>query len=314
MPKNSDYVKKQQKNSITYQNKDVVSKIFGENLKEKSLAVYGINIPKIKEVLPTNLPVVEANEMRLDNLFCLEDNSIAIVDYESTYEYEDKIKYLNYVVRVLKRKGLIENINQLVRMIVIYTGDIKKGTTRADLNTGCLQFTVEEIFLSELNAPEIETTLTQKIKKEGIFTEEEQMKFVILPLIYTGKKEKQECIRRCFELAKQIDDSEMQIFLLSGLLVFTDKVIAKEDSERIKEWINMTKVGRLYEEEKLEALRKLEEEKEQEKKEAVKEAKKQVKKQSCCTIARRMLKKGMPISEIQSFITNLSYEEIEALK
>lgn len=47
----------------------------------------------------------------------------------------------------------------------------------------------------------------------------------------------------------------MQIFLLSGLLVFTDKVIAKEDSERIKRWINMTQVGRLYEEEKQEALR-----------------------------------------------------------
>lgn len=50
----------------------------------------------------------------------------------------------------------------------------------------------------------------------------------------------------------------MQIFLLSGLLVFTDKVIAKEDSERIKRRINMTQVGRLYEEEKQEALRELE--------------------------------------------------------
>lgn len=50
----------------------------------------------------------------------------------------------------------------------------------------------------------------------------------------------------------------MQIFLLSGLLVFTDKVIAKEDSERIKRRINMTQVGRLYEEEKQEVLRELE--------------------------------------------------------
>lgn len=50
----------------------------------------------------------------------------------------------------------------------------------------------------------------------------------------------------------------MQIFLLSGLLVFTDKVIAKEDSERIKRRINMTQVGRLYEEEKQEALREFE--------------------------------------------------------
>ena len=84
------------------------------------------------------------------------------------------------------------------------------------------------------------------------------MQFVILPLVYAGKAAKQQCIRRCFELAKRIESSQMQIFLLSGLLAFTDKVIAKEDSERIKRRINMTQVGRLYEEEKQEALRELE--------------------------------------------------------
>lgn len=50
----------------------------------------------------------------------------------------------------------------------------------------------------------------------------------------------------------------MQVFLLLDLLLFTDKVIAKEDSERIKRWINMTQVGRIYEKEKQEALRELE--------------------------------------------------------
>ena len=35
--------------------------------------------------------------------------------------------------------------------------------------------------------------------------------------------------------------------------MFTDKVIRREDSERIKRWIEMTKVGRLFEEEKQKA-------------------------------------------------------------
>ena len=68
MSEENSHVEKQPKNPITYQNKDVVSKIFGENLREKSLAVYGVNIPKITEVLPTNLPVIEANEMQI--FFC----------------------------------------------------------------------------------------------------------------------------------------------------------------------------------------------------------------------------------------------------
>lgn len=43
------------KTGIAYQNKDIVSKIFAESLKEKSLNVYGLNVPKVVGVLPTNL-------------------------------------------------------------------------------------------------------------------------------------------------------------------------------------------------------------------------------------------------------------------
>ena len=317
-----------QKNSITYQNKDVVSKIFGEQMKEKSLSAYGVKIPKIKEVLPTNLPVVEANELRLDNLFRLEDDSIALVDYESTYKYKHKIKYLNYIVRTLKKNDLIENIENPLRMIVIYTGDIRKGTTTPSLDAGCLQFTVEEVFLSELDADSIEGNITRRILANETLSEEEQMQFVILPLIYAGKEAKQQCIRRCFELAKRIESFHMQIFLLSGLLVFTDKVIAKEDSERIKRWINMTQVGRLYEEEKQEALRQLEKKQQIEIKKLNNENRKKIqnlkkeyrqtlqktKKESAMQIARRLIEQGMPTAEIQRVITNLSYDEIEKLK
>jgi hypothetical protein len=34
----------------------------------KSFSVYGLDIPKIIQVLPTNLPEIEANELRIDNL------------------------------------------------------------------------------------------------------------------------------------------------------------------------------------------------------------------------------------------------------
>lgn len=91
-----------EKREITYQNKDVMSKILAENFKDKSLKVYGLDLPKIKQILPTNLPEIHVNEMRLDNLFLLEDGSVAIIDYESSVKWEDYLKYVNYVVRVLE--------------------------------------------------------------------------------------------------------------------------------------------------------------------------------------------------------------------
>ena len=39
------------------------------------------------------------------------------------------------------------------------------------------------------------------------------------------------------------------VFVIAGILVFSDKVIDEELSKRTKEWIKMTKVGRLFVEE-----------------------------------------------------------------
>ena len=65
---------------IAYHNKDVLFKILSETYKEKSFRAYGLDLPRIKEVLPTNLPHISADEKRMDNLFLLEDDTLAIVD------------------------------------------------------------------------------------------------------------------------------------------------------------------------------------------------------------------------------------------
>lgn len=78
---------------IAYQNKDITSKVLAENFKGKSFRVYGLDLPAVRKVLPTNIPTIKANELRLDNLFELADGSVAIVDYESEYCNDDKVKY-----------------------------------------------------------------------------------------------------------------------------------------------------------------------------------------------------------------------------
>jgi hypothetical protein len=75
-----DDKKMENTSSIAYQNKDIASKVFAENFKGKSLKVYGLDVPKVVQVLPTNLPEITANELRIDNLFLLEDGTLAIID------------------------------------------------------------------------------------------------------------------------------------------------------------------------------------------------------------------------------------------
>ncbi len=38
---------------IAYQNKDIEFKILSETFKERSFAAYGLDLPRIREVLPT---------------------------------------------------------------------------------------------------------------------------------------------------------------------------------------------------------------------------------------------------------------------
>lgn len=63
---------------IAQQNKDIIFKILSENYKNKSFSVYGLDLPPIKEVLPTNLPAVKLDEKCAGNVFLLENDTILI--------------------------------------------------------------------------------------------------------------------------------------------------------------------------------------------------------------------------------------------
>lgn len=272
-------------------------------------------MPRVVQVLPTNLPAIEANELRIDHLFRLSDGSIALVDYESKYADVNKLKYLSYIIRILKKEiapavsvqpqkygrshsGKRRFGNQRcyprIRMLVIYTADVSPKQTSSRLDTGCLQFELEEAFLLKLDSAAIEAGLQGKLTRREALTPEDQMKFIILPLTHKGTPAKQDCIRRCFDMAKEIEDESLQTFLLSGLLTFSDKIITEEDSHRIKEWIRMTKVGRLFELERL-------------------EYGKQIETETARDIAAKLLQRGDSVESVSSIIPLLSKEEVEAL-
>ena len=77
---------------------------------------------------------------------------------------------------------------------------------------------------------------------------------MILPLSFKTKEKKQEKIKEAVQLAMKITDEDIQNFTLSGLLVFADKVIDDNTDKYIRRMIAMTKIGRLFEQEKLEAV------------------------------------------------------------
>lgn len=290
---------------IAYQNKDIVSKILGDGMKEKSFSVYGIPMSKVKEVLPVNLPAIEENEMATDNLFKLEDSSYAVIDYESTFSEKSKIKYVNHIARILKKYG--SNIR--LRMIVLCTSGIRH--INAVLDVGCLRLTVEPGYLSSINAEIILKAVRERIENKEKLSDPEVMQLIILPLTEEKKEKQKVVLEEAVNLAKNIQDEEQQLFVLSGIITFSDKIIEPEFARQVEEWIRMTKVGRLFEEEKQQAVAAVMDLLEQER--AITEQERAKKNQeSLKVVSLKLLLKGSSPQEV-SKATGLSLEEVKEL-
>jgi hypothetical protein len=233
---------------VAYQNKDIIFKILSENYRNKSLSVYGLDLPPIKEALPTNLPALKLDEKRADNIFLLENDTILILEYESSSDTKNLIKYGHYSFRVAEAY-YTDKIRKAV-IVVIYTGDIQSAADYLDL--GCMQLKIRQVFLSAFDGDKMYAELEKKVKANEPLSDEDVMRFIILPL--TAKRDKQPLIETAVSLAKEISDETNQSFIIAGILSVTDKFIDKDYSNKLKGWLKMTKVGRLFEEEKLEAI------------------------------------------------------------
>ena len=233
---------KDQETAIAYQNKDIVSKLFGERMKGKPLSLFGLGTDlKVADVKPTNLPIVQARELRMDNLFELEDGSVAVLDYESEYKKSNFTKYGRYIMDVADRY-LKEGKEPDIHMMVLYTADIERAETSFS-RTAC-RIETEASYLVKAPSEEWLKDVKAGIASQSI-TDEMMMHLVLLPLTYKGEERKQEAIKECVHLARRIPDKGQETFVLAGILTFTDKVINEKTRQYIKEVLGMTQVGKM---------------------------------------------------------------------
>ena len=290
---------------IVYQNKDVTAKSLAELFKGKTFSVYGIDVSEIVDVEPTNLPEVEANELRLDNLFRLKDGSYAIVDYESSYNEENKIKYLGYIARVAKR---IYNDHKRfipIRMIIIYTADVNRGKTVPELDLGVIKMELTEAFLIEQDSKTVYNDIEAALDETGELSDEDTMRLIAYPLTFKGNTAKREAIERVIRLLDKIAEDESRRFVAKYLLAFTDKVINKAQADELRRIVMLTKVEQIIENEKIEAVNA-----------AVNNTRKEDREEARREMARvveRLLRKGDEVSVV-SECTGFSIDDVKKIQ
>ena len=244
---------------ISYQAKDILFKSLSELYRDEALDVFGIeNIPKIKQLLPNEFPQVRADEKRSDTLFLMEDDSILMLEFESNNRIiENHLKYIDYGLRILNRYYETEKKIKKLRVVVIYTSDVVKADE--SLDAGDLIVHSKAIFLHEYHGDAILGQMKEKVGQGESLTHQELMKLSFLPLLYS-RLNRQDLIKEAVELAKSIKDETTQLQVIAGILTATDKFIDEEYAKKVREWLKMTKVGRIFEEEKQEAVARKEKE------------------------------------------------------
>ena len=284
--------------SVSYQNKDITAKALAEHFKGKSFEAFGLSyLPKVVGILPTNLPVIEANELKIDNVFVLEDGSWAIVDYESVYRKRNLAKYLGYVARLVRRMYNLHNRFFKIRIIIIYTADVRRGTTEPVMDCGAFRMEIEEAFLSELDSEEIYDRIRSKLEKGESLDDKDLMQLIIYPLTYKGKESKQEAVGRAVDLAEKLKaGQDTKMFVYAAIATFADKVICDDDRERIRRLIEMTRLGRELAEDYVKMG--IKEGKEQGKKQGLRQGEKRGREKEKLRIAQKLFREGVSAETI----------------
>lgn len=280
---------------ITYQAKDVLFKSMSSIYKDKALSVYGLNYPKIVEMIPSDLPEVKADEKRADSIFLLEDGSILLLEYESNRRVEENMfKYLDYTVRILRRYFDETKKFPKIHIAVIYTAEVKSALQTVSF--GDITINSQSVFMANFDGDNTFEEIKHKIKCKEKLSSEEKMKMILLPLMNT-KKHKQHIIEESIELVKSIDSEEDQLALIAGILTATDKFIEKNYAKKVREWLTMTKVDKIYQEEK---------------EKAVAQATEEVRKKEKIELAKNLL--DVLSVEMIAKKTGLSIEEVKKIK
>ena len=284
---------------ITHNFKDITSKFLAQLFKGDSLRTYGFQVPKVESLEPTELPAVMVNDLRVDNLFKFEDDTYALVDYECDYNIKDKFKYHNYLVRIASE--YYNNTNKIIniRMLVIYSANVKEEILQNTLDFGAVKLNVESIILKDMDTFGILYELTNKIENNIPLTDKDKMQLIILPLTCEYEDIRYDVLDKVIDLISKIYDDETKNIIISSIIAFTDKYIKIEQLQKLKGMIKMTQIEQMYVDEANEKIR-----------QAIAENTEKV----TTNAIKKMLYNGLEPSDISMYFDNVTVEDIEAIR
>lgn len=211
--------------------KDIIQKYTSGLFRDTTLEFYGVKTAKIKELINVELPVVEVAETRTDFIFLLEDNTYLHIEFQSSYNKSDLIRFAAYDMRLFKRDG------RSIRTVVIYTADVKK--VPVSLNIGSLVYDPDIIMMGSYDGNQIYNGLEKKIEKGIALTDVDMLNLIFLPLMGNDIP-KYDLATRSIKLAQTIPDKGKRNTCIASVFAFANRYLDENGLSALLEVLRMT--------------------------------------------------------------------------
>ncbi|WP_458413803.1 hypothetical protein ACNQFZ_02600 [Schinkia sp. CFF1] len=274
---------------IPRNHKDIGFRSLAAMFKDEFIPFTGIQLPKVKDVIQTNVPLIEVKDRGMDINFLLEDGTIAHIEFESdSLTEKDLIRFAYYDL------ALYEQRSQKIRRIVVFSSGVSP-TTKNQLDIGSVKQQQDSIFLEyDFNGDEIFGKIKETIMKGNPLTNIERLQIILLPMMKTNQST---ISKRAYELTKFLQeniDDDFKHYIIGAMVTVNYSHINEPEKAKILEVLKMAKPFEdLYKEFEMKG-------REEGKEEARKE------------FAKRLFQDGIEISYIKK-VTQLSDQEINDL-
>jgi hypothetical protein len=229
---------KEKQKEISYQNYDIVFKYATQILQGKMLDFLGLHTAPIAEVVPTELPYIEARRINEDYIFRLQDDTLLHLEYQSTLALDDIVRFMIYDAR------LYEQYKKPIKTAVIIWGDLNTSDI-GEINAGSITYRAD-IIKVEIENPELvleeENTKIQKNEEPDI------AKIVFLPVM-CGKNKVKDITLKTIETIKKMKNRQSEIDqLIATVIILADKLLDEQTIEKLWEEFKMLNVFKYAEE------------------------------------------------------------------
>lgn len=262
---------------ISKKSKDIIQKYVAGVFKDISLNFYGIKTAKVKELINVELPIIDINDNSTDFVFLLQDNTYLHLEFQTSYNKNDLIRFQTYDLRLFARD------EKKIYTIVVYASNVKDTNI---LDIGSSIYRPQIIMLKGYDGETIYKELEKKVKNDISFNDLDIINFLFLPLM-KNKKHKKTVAINTIRLAQNICDKNKRNLCIASIFAFAYKYLNEDEINSVMEVLKMTDFGSLILEQGAE-------------KEKIK-------------IAKKLLQKNLNIDEIIE-ITELDKETILKLR